>query len=214
MDSPRVIEFVVSDGLHTNNPPARTTVNVLAFNDPPQVDLNGIMLGTNTEANYTEADSPTFILPHIEIYDQDSSVISEAYARINDVGSERLIISSTLAASSGISCLPTTCEGNNILLSGLSSLSNYQTVLRSLQYVNDIQIPNLRDRIIFVTISDGVSTSNPSATLTLKFVPLNNREVIQLNVPNKNLEVSFIVGQSQPIHLVSLVRIIIHLFRL
>ena len=95
VDIPRVIEFVVSDGLRTNNPPARTVVNVLAFNDPPQVDLNGIMVGTNAEANYTEADSPTFILPQIEIYDQDSSVISEAYARINavfDVGSETVLL--------------------------------------------------------------------------------------------------------------------------
>ena len=214
VDTPRIIEFSVSDGARTNNPPARTTINVVTFDDPPNLDLSSTQAGINAESDYTEADPPTFIIPDATIQDEDSNMISEARARIEevfDVGSERLIIDLSLASAAGISCTPSNCEGTDIQLSGQSSISNYQDLLRSLQYVNDLQatdLPNLRDRRIFVVVSDGVSTSDPTATITLNFRPLNPRVVIQLDAPNQDYEVEFTEAQQSPISLVSLVRIV------
>ncbi len=213
---PRIIEFTVFDGLRMNNPRARTTINVMTFNDPPEADLNGpAVVGVNAEVDYIEAAPPTLVIPDITIQDEDSFFISEANARIEqvfDIGSERLIIDATLVSGAGITCIPTNCEGTDISLTGQATLMNYQTVLRSLRYVNTLQatdLPNLRDRNIFVTVADNEGTSsNLNANILLNFIPLNPRVIIQLDAPEQDYAVSFNETQVSPVSLVRLVRIV------
>ena len=204
------------DGLRTNNPRARTIVNVLTFNDPPQADLNGpANVDVNADVDYIEASPPTLVLPDITIQDEDSFFISEASARIDevfDIGSEQLIIDFSQATAAGITCVPTNCEGTEISLSGQASLSNYQMVLQTLRYVNILQatdLPNLRDRRIFVNVADNEGiTSDVNANIRLNFVPLNPRVIIQLDAPEQDYAVNFTETQVSPVSLVRLVRIV------
>ena len=213
---PRIIEFELFDGLRSNNPRARTTVNVMTFNDAPEADLSGpAVRGNNAEADYIEAGPPTLVIPAMTIQDEDSFIISQANVRIAvvfDVGSERLIINPSLASGAGITCSPSNCEGTDITLTGTSSLMNYQTVLQSLRYVNDLlatDLPNLRDRDIFLIVFDNEGTSSdPNTNVILNFVPINPRVIIQLDAPNQDYAVNFTETQVSPVSLVRLVRIV------
>ncbi len=217
LNVPRIIEFTLFDGLRTNNPRARTTVNVITFNDAPEADLSGpTVSGNNAEVNYIEADPPTLVIPAMTIQDEDSFTISQAQVRIAvvfDVGSERLIINPSLASGAGITCSPNNnCEGTDITLTGTASLMDYQTVLQSLRYVNDLQatdLPNLRDRDIFLIVFDNAGTSSdPNTNVILNFVPINPRVIIQLDAPNQDYAVNFTETQVSPVSLVRLVRIV------
>src|SRR6185503_7529286 len=61
-------------------------------------------------------------------------------------------------------------DGNGgFILTGAATLAQYQQVLASLQYVNSLPFPNTTDRVITVTVNDGISDSN-TATSRLSFL--------------------------------------------
>src|SRR4029079_11383071 len=68
------------------------------------------------------------------------------------------LVDTALAASHGITV---TSDGSGgFLLSGTATLADYQAVIASLQYVNALAFPNTTDRVIAVTVNDGISNSN------------------------------------------------------
>ena len=215
LDTDRIIEFSVSDGLRTSTPPAQTTIFIQTFNDPPVVDLNGPMLpGVDGNAEYLEADPPTLIAPNVIISDEENQPIVEATARIGvifDPGFETISVDSFVASVAGISCSPPSCSGTALSLSGETSIANYQLVLRTLRYLNLLEatdLPNLRDREIFVSVSDSDTTSDPTVRILLDFIPVNPRVIIELDTPNQNYTVLFREAQGTPVSCVNLVRFV------
>ena len=215
LDIDRIIEFSVSDGLRTNNPPARTTVIIQTFNDPPVVDLNGPTVpGVDGNAEYLEADPATLISPNMTISDEENQPIVGAIARIGvifDPGFETISVDSSVASAAGISCSPSSCSGTELTLSGVTSIANYQGVLRTLRYLNLLEatdLPNLRDREIFVSVSDSDTTSDPTVRILLDFIPVNPRVIIELDTPNQNYSVLFREAQGTPVSCVNLVRFV------
>ena len=211
MDIDRIIQFTVFDGLRVNTPRAQTTVNILTTDDVPQVDLNGIAGGFNERIMYVESSPPMALASNLLIIDPDSRQLTEANIRIDtifDEGNESISLdTSNLIA--GLICVPATCNGTEITITGSTSLPVYQRLLRTLQYVNlktSIDLPSLRDRMVFVTINDGVNSSDPQANIVIDFIPLNPRVIIELNAPSQNYSTIFIEGQTEPIPCHSLVR--------
>src|SRR6185503_18500804 len=56
-------------------------------------------------------------------------------------------------------------DGNGgFILTGAATLAQYQQVIASLQYANALAFPNSTDRVITVTVNDGISNSNTAVS--------------------------------------------------
>ena len=207
----RVIRFTVSDGLRTGT--AITTVMIETIDDVPSLDLNGAMAGVSTTAEFRESGAPVTLAPSLLLSDPDSPNIVEATARIErvfDMGNESIAFDAALLPS-GVTCVPASCNGTDIRITGAGFQFNYQTLLRSLRYVNlqqSVDLPNLRDRVVFVTVSDGVSNSDLTANVRIDFIPVNPRIILELAAPLQNYSTEFVEDQQNPIDCYSLVRVV------
>lgn len=203
MDVDRIIEFTVFDGLRRNNPRAQTIVRILITDDVPVIDLNGPLGGLNQVVTYLESSPPTLLAGQLVVTDPDSTQFVQATARIDRVFDERNeTIAFDLGLLGGLTCAPLSCNGTDIVITGLAVQPAYQRLLRTLQYVNlkqVIDLPNLRDRTVFVTVNDGVNSSNPDTNILIDFVPINPRVIIELAAPLQNYSTTFTEAQANPI---------------
>ena len=197
----RVIRFTVSDGLRIGS--AITTIVIETIDDVPMLRLAG-SAGVSTTITYTESDPPQLLAEGLILSDPDSQSIVEASARIEQVfdsTNESIAFDSSLLPS-GVSCIPPSCNGTVVRIQGAGSQPAYEALLQSLRYVNlqqSVDLPNLRDREVFVTVSDGVSTSDPTASILIDFIPMNPRVVLELAAPEQNFTTRFEEDQLTPI---------------
>ena len=211
LDVDRVIRFTVSDGLRTGT--AITTVMIETIDDVPSLDLNGAMGGVSTTAEYRESSAPVALAPQLVLNDPDSPNIVEATARIErvfDMGNESIAFDTALLPS-GVTCVPASCNGTDIRITGAGFQFDYQALLRSLRYVNlqqSVDLPNLRDRVVFVTVSDGMSNSDLTANVLIDFIPVNPRVILELAAPLQNYSTEFVEDQPNPIDCYGLVRVV------
>ena len=187
---PRTISFSVSDGQNLNSPQTIVTINVITFNDVPVVDLNGGENGLDNTVSYTEGSGPTLLSPSLTIFDPDSPQLVSAtvsIATVFDAGNESISINTTTLG--GISCVPASCSGQTLQLTGTALQSDYQAVLRTLQYVNLKQpeaFPSLFDRIVNVRVNDGTTESSSMRRILVDVNPINERIILELDAPNVN----------------------------
>src|SRR4029079_784957 len=79
-----------------------------------------------------------------------------------DGTAETLLINQTLAKGFGITVKS---DGNGgFILTGTATLAKYQQVIASLQYSNGLAFPTSTDRVITVTVNDGISNSNTAVS--------------------------------------------------
>ena len=207
----RIIRFTVSDGLRTGT--AITTVMIETIDDVPSLDLNGALGGVSTKAEFRESSAPVTLAPQLILSDPDSPNIVEATARIErvfDTGNESIAFDTALLPS-GVTCVPASCNGTDIRITGAGRQPDYQALLRSLRYVNlqqSVDLPNLRDRVVFVTVSDGVSNSDLTANVLIDIIPVNPRIILELAAPLQNYSTEFVEDQPNPIDCYSLVRVV------
>lgn len=207
----RMIQFTVSDGLRTGT--ATTTIMIETIDDVPSLDLNGAMSGISTRAEFRESGAPVALAPQLILNDPDSPNIVEATTRIErvfDVGNESIAFDASLLPS-GVMCVPASCNGTDIRITGAGFQFDYQELLRSLRYVNlqqSVDLPNLRDRVVFVTVSDGVSNSDLTANIVIDLIPINPRIILELAAPLQNYSTEFVEDQPDPIDCYSLVRVV------
>ena len=204
----RRIQFTAFDGRLTNDPIAETIITITEINDVPVLDLNGGNDGTSVVVEYTEADPPTLIASDATLEDPDSPNLTELTIAFEpfDIGSESIAIDlDAVSSESGITCNVFPCNGTNLELSGSGSQVDYQTLLRTLAYVNvkqPLDLPNLRDRIITVQVGDGESLSATGTEIQIDFLANQSRVIIQLDVPNQDYFTEYTEGQSQSIEVV------------
>lgn len=123
---------------------------------------------------YTEGDPPGVIDPTISVSSDNSSTVLEARATIStgyvqgqDVlsATDQLSITSFFDGASG-----------SLILTGTATLTNYQTVLRTVRYVNTSIAPNTDNRTVTFTVDDG--TAIGSGSRGIQVVPVNSLPVI------------------------------------
>jgi uncharacterized repeat protein (TIGR01451 family) len=152
----------------------RQGINSFTISDPPPaIDLDADNSSGATGADYkgyfaagavvAAADSDTLIT-------DNGTVIHSGVIKLTnrpDGTAETLLINTSLASGYGISVASDGKGG--FLLSGTATLAQYQQVIASLQYANSLAFPNTADRVITVTVNDGLSNSNV-ATSRLSFL--------------------------------------------
>jgi len=162
----RVFYISVSDGmLMSGNSTAIAMVFFSAENDQPMVDLNGPgLLGINSEVTFREdRDTSVLVCPQAVLLDVDNSSLLSLSISLSpqpDGPLEQFTID-----------LPSELESNRSqILSGtgfLLPLEQYQTILRSLRYVNLADEPSPEIRTIQVVASDGLATSISASAVVL-----------------------------------------------
>jgi hypothetical protein len=158
----RTISFTVNDGTAPSNTETRN-ITIQHINVAP------VLSGIEGDAlSYTEGSGKVSISSSIAVSDDDNTnlssatvIISAGYANSQDVLS--------FSDANGITGSWDTGTGT-MTLTGSSSVANYQSALRSLQYQNtNNSNPSTTPRTISFTVSDGTAPSNKvSRNITLQ----------------------------------------------
>jgi hypothetical protein len=160
---PRTISFTVNDGVLNSNTITQL-INIVPVNDPP------VLLGSGGSILFVEKDLPLVIDSNITVTDVDNSNLVNATVVIaaNFAGSEDVL---AFVAQGGISGNYNT--GTGVLsLTGISTISNYQAILRSVTYRDTSSNPSVLPRTITFTVSDGALIG--STTRTINIISIND----------------------------------------
>jgi Bacterial Ig domain/Bacterial cadherin-like domain len=148
--------------------PAQTTAFVTLERVPPVVTAGGTLA-------YTEDDPPTAIDATITVSDLDSTTLAGATAEIS---ANYVLGEDVLSFTDMLGITGTWTPGTGTLtLSGSSSVTNYQTALRSVAYENASQAPSTLARTVTWIASDGVESSVP-ADSTITVASVNDAPVV------------------------------------
>ncbi|MCO6457238.1 MAG: carboxypeptidase regulatory-like domain-containing protein, partial [Pirellulaceae bacterium] len=144
---------------------------------PPTIDLDGDDTttppgDTGYNGTWQAGGVPTPVTdPDVVVTDSSGIIVSAVIDLTNrlDGANETLTINQTLAGMLGITV---TGDGDGgFLLSGAATLAEYEQLIATLQYVNNLTDPTRDDRVIEVTVNDGASDSNTAvSTLVLNQV--------------------------------------------
>jgi autotransporter-associated beta strand protein len=142
-------DFAVAITGQSNVPPTLTPANgTLAYveNDGPRLLDNTFVVADANDANLAGATI---------VFTAGYQIGQDALAFSNQNG-----INGTFHAANG-----------TLSLSGVSSVANYQTALRSITYINSSDAPSTANRTLSILVSDGVAGSSPvTRTITVSAV--------------------------------------------
>ncbi|MEN9528350.1 MAG: cell surface protein required for swimming motility, partial [Pseudomonadota bacterium] len=156
----RTVSWMVNDGTG-NSAAATSTINITAVNDVPTLTTGGT-------AAYTEKAAATVLDNGITVADADHANLASATVSISSgfVAGDVLgftnqnSITGAYSASTGV-----------LTLTGVSSVANYETALRSVTFSSNVVNPTA-SRTISWTVSDGTSSSTAgTSNLTFTSVP-------------------------------------------
>jgi len=175
-DNPTLIARTVTIRIHdgtSESLPITQTITIVPVNDPPIITL------AHPSIQYTENGGFQALDPNISISDPDSVTLSKAVVQIIDdtyVADEDVLSYST-TGNIQVNWKPVTGE---FVLSGLASVSEYQTALANIAYTNDNNKPAVHNRIIKWTASDASDPAAKSISVTqnLKIIPVNDLPII------------------------------------
>ena len=188
MDEPlfyrRVVEFTVSDGVLTNNPPAYVHVDIEAVNDIPLLDFAPGLPGVDSQIDFRENSAPVQLAPdNATLDDSDNTTMVRAVATLisSDTNDQLVLGSSSLLpiTTTGFVRSP---SGGTITFLGEDSVANYLTALKSVSYANNADNPPSTSRAVEFYVFDGISAS-PTVTVTITLEAVNDLPQIDLNGP-------------------------------
>ena len=173
-------------------------VAIELVNDFPVIDLNGPSSpGTSNAVNYIEGLGEIFLAPNITLADNDHQNLESFTVRIVNAPDEQSeilaitytenttnvsMINSTMAEWFNIT-IEYNSSVNVLMLNGLSSLYNYQTLLQTITYDNYEAMPgfpNTAPRMIEFIAYDGTNYSLPTLAY-LTFQSVNDSAIVDLN---------------------------------
>ncbi|PIT80032.1 VCBS domain-containing protein, partial [Limnohabitans sp. 15K] len=173
-DQPITFNYTVVDPLdpRLNSAVSTITLPVTAVNDAPVIAPNGLSY------SYTENASPVQILQGLTIVDVDSTMLAGATVRIsaNADGSEVFA-----ATTAGTSIAADWSIPGVLTLSGTASLSEYQSVLRSVTFKSSSESPSTLTRAIEVKVTDNSGSATADSSVigrTVAVVSVNDAPVI------------------------------------
>jgi hypothetical protein len=167
---PRTISFIVNDG-ELNSNTATKIINIIPVNDAPTLSGSGGIL------SFTEKNPATPIDTSITVADVDSLNLTNATVKFTSSVLPEDVLSFTVQG--GISGAYSNTTGI-LFLTGSSSVSNYQSTLRSVTYFNPSFNPSAALRTVSFAVNDGELNSN-SITRSISVTPVNDPPVLTIN---------------------------------
>ncbi len=176
----RTARVVANDG--ANSSLSRdVTINVVAINNPPSISMtatplsfveNGAPMVIDSAVVPIELDSVAYVGGSYQISLQGATIsVSPWFA-----GEDKLVYTSTAGIGATID------QTTGVLrMSAITTLANYQTALRAIQYQNTSENPTAGSRVVTFTVTDGASTS--SATRTINVTAVNDAPTADLSGP-------------------------------
>jgi Ca2+-binding RTX toxin-like protein len=153
--------------------------------------------GNNYETSYTENGAGVAIAAGARITDDGTNIASARVVLTN--ASEGDLLSVVGGLPGGItSSVDTSIPGQiTLTLTGNSSITNYQTAIQQVRYSNGSDNPAAADRILQVTVNDGLLNS-AVATTTVHVSPSNDPPVGNADtvITNVAAGVSFSIAQT------------------
>jgi large repetitive protein len=167
----RQSEITLTDGVNTNASPITRSIAITVVNTPPTITTS------SSDLAYAEGAGAVAIDSSMIVNDPDSSNLTGATVTLtNFVAGQDLL---SIAVQNGISGV----FANGVLtLSGSASVANYQTALRSITYTNSSSNPDITDRNLDITVTDGTATSNIGKRV-IKITAVNNPPVLLVSSP-------------------------------
>ena len=161
----RLLEVTVVDA--ENSSPAQVLiVQVQPVNDPPQLDLNGAGAGFDHETFFFINRAPVPVAPDLVLADQDNTTLRGATIRIvNLQDGQAELLAVDVSGATNINLDSNNLANDVLRLTGTDSVANYQLVLRTITYDNNLAQPNTTDRRIEFTLTDASGVSTPRQTL-------------------------------------------------
>ena len=163
----RIVEFVVNDGDLDSEAAARK----IEVNDTPVVDAGDDALA------YSEGDGATAVDPAVAVSDADSAALAGASVQISaglSPSEDRLAFEDQLGITGGYDD-----QSGTLTLSGVASVADYETALRSVTYENTSEAPSADTRTVTFRVDDGASNGNVSdpASRDVEVTPVNDPPV-------------------------------------
>lgn len=165
----RLVRIVLTDGDGGTSNNGQNLLAVTAVNDATVVTTTG------TSLTYTENQSATAVDSALTISDVDNTNLTGAtvsisgnYANGQDVlaFTNQLGISGSWNAAAGV-----------LTLTGTTTVTNYQTALRSITYVNSSDAPSTLARTVSFIVNDGTANST-AATRGISITSVNDAPTI------------------------------------
>ena len=176
-----------SNGVHSNDPVARTVVSIQSRNDPPVLDLNIGSSGIDTSVVFREVNREVTLLADaaISITDPDSTLLHNATVHLRNIvnGADETLSLDT--SSLGVSTSLTSSGGIvTLTVTGALSLGSYIQVLKSIKYRNTNKNPTAAVRMVEVTVTDAEGTaSEVPALITINIELYNDPPEVYLGGP-------------------------------
>jgi len=194
----RLFEVTVADA-QSSSPAALLTVQLQPVNDPPDLDLNGAVAGSDNETVFYINRTPVVLAADLVAADQDNTTLRGATVRITNLEDEQA--ERLMADVSGAANIkpPIYDPATGVLtLTGVDSVANYQRVLRTVTYDNVLPQPNTNDRYIEFTLDDGVNVSTPRQTL-LRLLPAPTARMLLPLVSRRGEEPNDTCAEAYPL---------------
>ena len=153
-------------------------ITINSVNDAPVLDLDADdssgATGADYQVTFTENGGAVPIVDAADasLVDVDGGNLVGLTVTISNLldGTSEVLTANT----TGTSIVAVYDSGTGVLtLSGSDSIANYQQVLRTIQYNNTSEAPDLTSRVLYVVAEDGTEYSN-TATVTVSMVGLND----------------------------------------
>lgn len=177
--TPRLVEFMVSDG-NSENAPVTATVDVTPVNDSAILDLNGDGTGSGRTVSFVEDSVPVSLLAEAAtLTDADGTLLVSATAQLapQPDGASETLSAVTDGTNLTVQFDPAT---GTLSIIGQSDGATYLDVLKTLAYQNTSQDPVTSPRSIQITLNDGQDES-PAVTVTVDVTAVNDPPVLDLN---------------------------------
>ena len=152
-NSTKAVSFSFSDGVSSSNV-ATQQINVQGLNVPPVVATN-----STGPVTYSQASGPVAIVPAFTVVDPESNTLSKAFIQIGPVNYQQGFdvlkfvntgtITGNFDATTGI-----------LTLTGVDSVSNYRSAIRTITYSYANGTPTPSTKAISLSVLDGIGTSN------------------------------------------------------
>ncbi|GAB4187245.1 MAG: hypothetical protein OHK0057_34810 [Thermoflexibacter sp.] len=169
----RTITFSVNDGDLNSNFQSRT-IKVISVNNAPIITYAPVDAQT-----YVENEAPKSIFPfpnNFAIIDLDNINLVRATIQITTnyfANQDVLGFTNQLGITGSWDAITGT-----LTLTGVSSVANYQTAIRSVTYVNTSENPSNLPRTLTIIANDGITNSVPTITQIINVIPVNDPPVV------------------------------------
>jgi hypothetical protein len=170
------VNFTYTDGFSPAGA-LRTTTIVIDVNEPPALDLNGGAGGTGYATTWTDGGAVSITdAAAATVTDVDSPTLASVTASIATGSHAQNVLSANTA---GTSISQNYNAGTGVLtLSGVDSVANYQTVLRSIKYDNSGTGPGVGSVTVNFVANDGfLNSSTVTSTITINTASVVGRRL-------------------------------------